>query len=72
MLVCLALHKECRRKVSRSVLNEGRRLNSIQQDMLIQPFCIDDIKKALFNIDDIKSRGLMAIQAVFTRSHGAF
>lgn len=72
MLVCLALHKESRRKVSRSVLNKGRRLNSIQQDMLLQPFCIDDVKKALFNIDDIKARGLMAIQAVFTRSHGAF
>lgn len=49
--------KETKIKVSKSVLNEGRRLNNDQQDMLIQPFCIDDVKQAIFDIDDIKAPG---------------
>lgn len=31
--------------------------NHIQQDMFTQPFCMDDVKQAIFDIDDIKAPG---------------
>ncbi|XP_057249345.1 uncharacterized protein LOC130590807 [Beta vulgaris subsp. vulgaris] len=46
-----------RRKVSSSVLNEGEKLNIRQQEELCQPFCREEVKKALDEIEDNKAPG---------------
>lgn len=54
-----------RKHVSQTILNEGMILNNKQQAELCRAFNGEDVRKAIFNIDDYKASGPDGYSSLF-------